>query len=128
MGLAMGPLACSSSVSARPSQNCASEYARLITVGALRPPFCDLMPVENAAPSVKACSGAWQEAHETVSSAESRLSKYKTRPNSALSAEYLLLEGQESGGKPRGALGAAALGASAAEQIDKKAGSRSTPA
>jgi hypothetical protein len=58
MGLAMGPLACSSRVPARPSQNCASEYARLITVGALRPPFCDLMPVETAVPSVKANSGS----------------------------------------------------------------------
>src|SRR5436305_10201129 len=81
------------------------------------------MPVENAAPSVKACSGAWHDAHDTDSSAESRLSKYRSRPSSAFAAEYLLLDGQESGGKPSGA-----LGASAAIPISKKAGSANAPA
>src|SRR5258706_1983368 len=123
MAFAIGPLACRSRVAARPSQNCASEYARLITVGALRPPFCDLMPVETAAPSVKACSGAWHDAHATDSSAERRLSKYRSRPSSTLSAEYGLLAGQESGGNPSGA-----FGPSAAEQISRKAGGKSAPA
>ena len=45
------------------------------SVGALRPPFCDLIPVETAAPSVKPNFGSWQDAQLTVSSAERRLSK-----------------------------------------------------
>ena len=34
-----------------------------MTVGADRPPFCCLIPVENAAPSVNANCGEWQLAH-----------------------------------------------------------------
>ena len=71
----MGPSAWASSVEARPSQNCARLHARLMIVGALRPPFCPLIPVETAAPSVKANLGSWQLAHATVPSAERRLSK-----------------------------------------------------
>ena len=37
IGFSTGPVACSSSVFARPSQNCDVAYAALITVGALRP-------------------------------------------------------------------------------------------
>ncbi len=46
-----------------------------MTVGALRLPFCPLMPVETAAPSVNANFGLWQLAHETLASDDRRLSK-----------------------------------------------------
>ena len=47
----------------------------LMTVGALRPPFCLPMPTETGRLSVNANRGSWQLAHETVPSEESRLSK-----------------------------------------------------
>jgi hypothetical protein len=47
----------------------------LITVGALRPPCWDLIPVETGALSVKAIVGSWQDAQLTVASAERRRSK-----------------------------------------------------
>src|SRR5436190_10396559 len=71
-------------------------------VGALRFPFCFRMPVDTAAPSVYANCGSWQEAQDTVSSAERRFSKYKYRPSSAFACEYGLFAGQESGGRPKG--------------------------
>src|ERR1700694_3977469 len=73
-----------------------------MVVGALRPPFCPRIPVETGAPSVNPCSGAWQDAHATVLSAESRLSKYSRRPSSTLSAEYGLSGGHGTGSKPSG--------------------------
>src|SRR5215831_9023444 len=102
MGFAMGPFACSSREGARPSQNCARAYAWLIIVGALRFPFCDLIPVDTAAPSVNANFGSWHEAHDNVSSADKRLSKYNKRPSSTLAGEYGFCFGQENGGRPAG--------------------------
>src|SRR5262249_29047201 len=115
IGFAIGPFACSSSDPARPSQNCAREYTRLITVGALRPPFCPRIPVETGDPSVKPCSGAWHEAQLTVSSAERRLSKYKYRPSPTFAAEYGLLLGHWIGGSPSGAFGASCANAAAVQ-------------
>src|SRR5947208_1745728 len=71
-------------------------------VGALRLPFCFRMPVETAAPSVYAYCGSWHDAHDSVSSAERRFSKYKYRPRSAFAGEYGLFAGHESGGSPKG--------------------------
>src|SRR5438067_10224750 len=105
IGLAIGPLACSSRVLARPSQNCSSLYARLNTVGALRPPSWPRMPLENGCPSVNASFGSWQVAHETVLSADSRLSKYRSQPSSAFSGVYGLSLGQKISTSPSGTFG-----------------------
>src|SRR5947209_4413635 len=105
IGLAIGPLACSSRVGARPSQNWRVLYARLITVGALRPPRWPPIPRELAAPSPNAFAGSWQLAHETEWSDESRLSKKRSLPSSAFSAVYGLSSGQKIGGRPSGTWG-----------------------
>src|SRR5438045_6693516 len=102
MGLEIGPLACSSKEAARPSQNMAAPYTRLMTEGALRPPFCARMPVETGRASVKPCSGAWQLAQETEPSEETRLSKNNSQPSSALAGVYGLSSGQTIGTSPRG--------------------------
>ncbi len=108
MGLAMGPLTCSSSDAARPSQNWSAPYTRLITDGALRPPFCPPMPLETGWASVKACAGEWQLAHETLPSDDRRGSKKSSQPNSALAGVYLLSSGHMIGTKPSGTRGPSA--------------------
>src|SRR5262249_27690347 len=97
--------ACSSSVEARPSQNWSVLYARLMTVGALRPPRCPPIPSELAAPSPKALAGSWQLAQATEPSDESRLSKKSSLPSSALAGVKGLSSGQKIGGRPSGAWG-----------------------
>src|SRR5581483_2923413 len=76
-----------------------------MTVGALRPPSWPRMPLENRWPSVKAYFGSWQEAQETVLSAETRLSKYSSQPSSAFWGEYGLSFGQKIGTSPSGIFG-----------------------
>src|SRR5262245_33165319 len=76
-----------------------------MTVGALRPPFWPAIPVETAAPSVNPLSGAWHVAHDTLPSLDSRGSKYRSRPSSALAADQGLSSGHWTGGSPRGGCG-----------------------
>ncbi len=73
-GLAIGPPACSSRLSARPSQNCLGENAALSTVGAFRVPVLPPAPLDCLLPSLNALSGSWQEAQATESSADNRFS------------------------------------------------------
>src|SRR5438874_5242015 len=75
LGLTIGNPACSSSVLARPSQNCVLLYRAFRIVGALRWPTRPFMPTEVGFLSVKARSGLWQVLHETVLSADRRRSK-----------------------------------------------------
>src|SRR4051794_13279527 len=120
MGLAIGPLACSSSDAARPSQNCSRLNARLMTVGALRPPSWPRTPRENRCPSVNAARGSWQLAHDTVASPDNRLSKYSSQPSSAFSGVYLLSFGQMIGGSPSGTAGPSLGNASAGSAAENR--------
>src|SRR5689334_12468158 len=97
---------------------------RLMTVGALRPPFWDLIPVETGALSVYPILGSWQDAQLSVSSADSLRSKYNNLPRSAFAFVYGLSFGQLTGGRPSGGFG----GISAAQLTSKKAGSENAPA
>src|SRR5271157_4135697 len=59
-GFMTGPLACSSTSGARPSQNCTKWPAALYTVGALRVPFCPLWPSDTRCPSTPYLDRSWQ--------------------------------------------------------------------
>src|SRR5690606_1455255 len=85
-GLVSGPCACSSRSLARPSQNCACENSRLITVGLLRAPSWKPTPGEVRSGSAKPWYGLWQLAHEIERSFDRRASKYSSLPSSILSA------------------------------------------
>ena len=86
-GFTMGPLACSASEAARPSQKYAPESAKAaFTMGGdLRVPCWPPMPVERGFASEKASAGTWQLAHEMVPSRESRASKKSQRPRRTFS-------------------------------------------
>ncbi len=84
-GLRMGPLACSSRVGARPSQNCTVWPPALYTVGELRPPSCFLWPGEKGLPSTPYLFRSWQLLQETSWFFERRFSKYSMRPSSTFS-------------------------------------------
>jgi hypothetical protein len=77
LGLTIGNPACSSSVLARPSQNCVLLYRAFRMVGALRWPTRPFIPTDVGFLSVNASSGLWQVLHDTVSSADRRRSKKK---------------------------------------------------
>ena len=70
----IGPLACSSRLGARPSQNWNSLKTEFSTVGLFRVPFFPPTPSATFLPSANPFSGSWQVAHETVPSFERRLS------------------------------------------------------
>src|SRR5690348_14150458 len=74
-GLAMGPPACSFSVAARPSQNCARLRLELSTVGALMGPFCHSWPIEVFRLSEPPMLKLWQELHEMKPDFDNRGSK-----------------------------------------------------
>jgi hypothetical protein len=84
IGLTGGPLACSSRLTARPSQNCTEWNAELHTVGALRPPFCPCTPIDVGRWSSPPSITLWQEKQEIVPSEENRGSKNSILPNSTL--------------------------------------------
>ncbi|MNX99754.1 hypothetical protein D3C86_1322210 [compost metagenome] len=74
-GLTMGPLACSSRLAARPSQNWTDKKAEFQTVGAERPPVLPKTPSEVARLSSPPAITLWQELQETLPVLESRGSK-----------------------------------------------------
>src|SRR5512139_3809554 len=86
IGLTGGPLAWSSSVAARPSQNCAEWNAAFQTVGALRPPFWPCTPIEVGMWSSPPSMTLWQEKQDTDPVEENRGSKYSILPSSTLAA------------------------------------------
>src|SRR5450759_1523069 len=63
-GFRIGPLACSSTLGSRPSQNCATCPAALYTVFELREPSCPLWPKLTRRPSAPV-SYTHLRAHET---------------------------------------------------------------
>src|SRR3569832_1911972 len=71
-GFRMGPLAGSSRVAARPSQNWAVRKAAFHTVGELRPPFWPATPTDSGRLSVPPDITLWQELQETVPAAGGR--------------------------------------------------------
>ena len=79
-----GPAACSARVPARPSQNWTKLYAALYTVGALTPPNCPPTPSEYCLLSTPPVSNPWQLAHDTVLSADKRVSWYNKLPRTTL--------------------------------------------
>ena len=68
----MGPSIWSSSVSARPSQNCAMLKATLNTVGEFTDPSRPSTPTDTTLPSSPPLARSWQLAQDTVSFFESR--------------------------------------------------------
>src|SRR5215217_979346 len=73
-GFRMGSFAWSSSVEARPSQNCEALKSALSTVGLLRMPFWPFTPSDTGLPSEKPLFGSWHVAQDVLSSNDSRLS------------------------------------------------------
>ena len=73
MGFKMGSFACSSSVGARPSQNCVALNMALSTVGALRCPRCLPTPSDVTLWSTKPAFGSWHVEQETVPSTRQAL-------------------------------------------------------
>src|SRR5438874_10853033 len=72
---------------------------------ALRLPLLPAMPVETGRAAVKACAGLWQVAQETLASEETRGSKNRSQPSSALAGVYGLSSGQTIGTSPSGTCG-----------------------
>lgn len=73
-GLVIGPLACSSSEAAGPSQNSTDWKAAFHTVGALRGPVCSSMPLDVRSPSMPAPRRtSWQELQAILPLRESAL-------------------------------------------------------
>src|SRR5271156_4980222 len=99
LGDSMGPSACSSSVSARPSQKSRSAQATLRIVGVLRQTPCMPHPTPLAKPSLQEKPGLWQEAHEINFEPERRGSKKRVRPNNSRSfvKRFSAGNGMESG-------------------------------
>src|SRR5512132_2077616 len=83
-GFTIGPFACSSSVAARPSQNCTGRYAAFHTVGAERSPCLPSTPTLTARSSSPASITLWHELHDTVAVSDSRGSKNSCLPSSTL--------------------------------------------
>src|SRR3954470_2729186 len=82
-GFATGRSDCSSNDVAWPSQPNRfgpNVYAALMNDGVLRIPACPPTPFANRVPFENARAGTWHVAHETVASADSRLSKKSQRP------------------------------------------------
>src|SRR3712207_7499234 len=78
-GLRMGPLACSSRLGARPSQNCRMWPPALYTVGELRPPSCFLWPEEKGLPSTPKWVRSWQLLHDRSWRSEEHTSELQSR-------------------------------------------------
>ena len=77
VGFATGSRDCSSNEAARPSQPNrfgTNACAALMNDGVLRRPACPPVPSAKRVPLENARSGTWHVAHETVPSAESRVS------------------------------------------------------
>src|SRR5512143_3229212 len=86
IGFTGGPLACSSSDGARPSQNCTEWNAAFHTVGALRPPLRPCTPADVVMWSSPPSMTLWHEKHDTVPVEDRRGSKYSILPSSTLAA------------------------------------------
>ena len=80
IGLVIGPLACSSSDSARPSQKKYSACCRLTTVGVLIGSTSPWAPFPKAMPCSKPCSGLWHVPHEVFRGRERMGSKKSRQP------------------------------------------------
>src|SRR3569832_156480 len=120
-GFRMGPLARSSRVAARPSQNWAVRKAAFHTVGDLRPPFWPATPTDSGRLSVPPDITLWQELQETVPSADRRGSKKSCLPSSIF---YLLMglpagTGGLAGRATKARAPRAALKSAAAAKFDK---------
>ena len=85
-GAWIGPTACCSSVSARPSQNIALAHARFRMVGDLRPNLLADEPIPVGSPSPQDSAGLWQVAQDMVDGPDSLGSKNSMRPRSLLAA------------------------------------------
>jgi len=81
-----GPSVWSSSVSARPSQNCLKLKPVLKTVGALIGPSALSTPTDTRRPSSPPDARSWQLAQDTELSFDSRSSWNSIRPRATLSA------------------------------------------
>ena len=77
----IGPSACASRLTARPSQNSTGNVAALARLGTLRGPTCPRTPTAVGSPSPSAFAGSWQSAHDFDESRESDLSKNSRFPS-----------------------------------------------
>src|SRR4051812_30328052 len=98
----MGPLACSSKLSARPSQNWDFMYAALRMLGAETVPLWPRIPVDTGDWSVQPLFGSWHDAHETVASRDRRLSKKRVLPSAAFASLTGLSGGTGGSSSPSG--------------------------
>src|SRR3954470_5410188 len=114
-GEVIGPVACASRLSARPSQKKAWPQARLRMLGELRRSVTILSPTAVLRPSSQPKLGLWQETQASTATRESRGSKNSVLPSSAFSGVYGLVFGKGiSVGRTNSALRAAmSAGASA---------------
>ena len=92
-GAWIGPTACCSKVSARPSQPIAEAQARFKMVGDLRPSLLAAEPMPFGSPSPQDSDGLWQLAQDMVEGPDRRGSKNSVRPSSLFTALYGLSAG-----------------------------------
>src|SRR3954447_14919839 len=84
----IGPIACCSRVSARPSQKNTSDQAWLSVVGLLRPSGLRPSPRPLTRPSSQPKLALWHDAQDSASDPDMRGSKNSTLPSSAFSGLY----------------------------------------
>src|SRR4051794_10728884 len=90
----IGPVACASRLSARPSQKNAWPQARLRMLGELRRRATILSPTAVFRPSSQPKLGLWQETQASTATRDSLGSKNKVLPSSALAGVYGLSFGK----------------------------------